>query len=135
MASRFPSRAALALPLLLLAGCDSSGPDDGPDQTEFNVRYELSGTCFGIQAYAYNVMTGGTASESSSGAFTLPWSREQTASAPSSPTATALSATCQGANEAAQTLTGRILVDGVERAAQTNAGTGSISVTLSVTLR
>lgn len=136
MASRLPSRAALALPLFLLflAGCDSSGPDDGPDQTEFLVRYELTGTCAGIQAYAYNVTTGG-GTNGSSGVLTLPWSHEHTVSAPTSPTATALSATCQGANGAAQTLTGRILVDGEVRGSQTAEGTNTISVTIGVPLR
>lgn len=119
---------------LFFTGCDSSGDDPDPQRTEFLVRYELTGTCNGIQVFAYNVTTGG-GTNGSSGTFTPPWSFEHTVSAPTSPTATAISATCQGANGAPQSLTGRILVDGVERAAQTNEGSNQISVTLSVLLR
>jgi hypothetical protein len=120
---------------VLLAGCDSDDPDDpDPQQSQFVVRYELTGTCFGIRSVAYNV-TSGTGSNSGSGTFELPWSFQQTVTATMSPTATAMSATCVGANGAAQTLTGRILVDGQERAMQTNAGTTQISVTLSTLLR
>ncbi len=117
-----------------LSGCDSSESDPDPDQTEFLVRYELSGTCFGIRSLAYNV-TSGTGTNGGSATFELPWSFEQAVTAPTSPTATALSATCVGSNGAPQSLTGRILVDGQERATQTNAGTTQISVTVSTLLR
>lgn len=133
-----PRRAALALCMLMIApflsGCDSSESDPDPDQTEFLVRYELSGTCFGIRSLAYNV-TSGTGTNGGSATFELPWSFEQAVTAPTSPTATALSATCVGSNGAPQSLTGRILVDGQERATQTNAGTTQISVTVSTLLR
>ena len=125
---------ALCAFALLLTGCDSGGEGPDPQQSEYDVRYELTGECSGIRVFAHNV-TSSNGTSGNSGAFTLPWSYEHTVSAPSSPTATALSATCQGTNGAAQTLTGRILVDGVERAAQTNEGTSQISVTLSVVLR
>lgn len=125
---------ALGLCFSLLTGCDSSSDEPDPQQTQFLVRYELTGTCFGIRSVAYNV-TSGTGSNSGSATFELPWSFEQTVTAVASPTATAMSATCLGESGAAQSLTGRILVDGQERATQTNAGTTQISVTLSTLLR
>ena len=136
---RLAAPAALALCLLtaslLFTGCDSSDPSDpDPQRTEFLVRYELTGTCFGIRSVAYNV-TSGTGTNGGSATFDLPWSFEQTVTAVTSPTATAMSATCVGANGAAQSLTGRILVDGQERATQTNEGTTQISVTISTLLR
>lgn len=126
---------ALCAVTLLLTGCDSGG-DEGPapQQSEFVVRYELDGTCSGIRIVSYNV-TGNGASNGSTVAFTLPWSFEHTVSAPTSPTATALSATCQGSSGAAQTLTGRILVDGEVRANQTAAGQDQVNVTISTVLR
>lgn len=140
MTHRFPSYAVFALSLLfpfLLAGCDSSedgGPDDGPQQTEFLVRYELTGVCTGIRAIAYNV-TSGSGTNGGSATFELPWSFEQTVSAPTSPTATALAATCQAANGTTHSLNARILVDGEVRGSQSAEGTTDISVNVGVSLR
>ena len=136
MTSRLLSRAALALPLLfLLSGCDSSEDDGpGPQQTEFLVRYELTGVCTGIRSVAYNVTTGGS-SNGGSATFELPWSFEHTVSAPTSPTATALAATCLASNGTAHSLSARILVDGQVRGSQSAEGTDNISVSVGVSLR
>ena len=139
MTHRFLSRAALALPLLFLvpalAGCDSS-EDEGPDRqrTEFLVRYEVTGVCTGIRAIAYNV-TSSSGNNSGSGAYDLPWSFEHVVAAPTSPTATAVAATCAPANGATHSLSARILVDGEVRGSQTAEGTNTISVNVGVALR
>lgn len=142
MTYHFDTRLRAALTLLLLAaslllvGCDSS-EDEGPDRqrTEFLVRYEVSGVCTGIRAIAYNVTSGSGSYNGSSGTFELPWSFEQTVSAPTSPTATALAATCAPANGATHSLTARILVDGELRGSQSTQGTETISVNVGVALR
>lgn len=98
------------------------------------MRYEVTGVCTGIRAIAYNV-TGDGSSNGGSGAFDLPWSFEHMVSAPTSPTATAVAATCAPANGATHSLTARILVDGEVRGSQSTEGTNTISVNVGVALR
>lgn len=125
----------------LLMGCDSNDsdadadPTPDPQQTEFLVRYELTGVCLGIRSVAYNVTSGSTTTTGGGAAFTLPWSFEHTVSAPTSPTATALAATCRGSDGASQSITGRIIVDGEERATQTAEGQDQISLSIGTVLR
>jgi len=121
--------------LILFGGCDSDGSSDpDPTRTEFLVRYELTGSCVGIQTVAYSVNGGGVAS----GTFTLPWSFESEITVspdPATPTAVAISAICQGDGTTMQSLLARILVDGEERARQSADGTMQLSVSVGIPLR
>ena len=121
--------------LFALAGCDSDGSSDpDPNRTEFLVRYELTGSCVGIQTTAYSVNGGGIASAT----FALPWSFESeimVSPDPATPTAVAISAICQGDGSTMQSLLARILVDGEERARQSAEGTTQLSVSVGIPLR
>jgi len=117
---------------LALSGCDSNSNNDNGNngfQTEFHVRYEVTGSCSGVIAVGYTINGGGTSGAS----VTLPWSFETDFNAPTPFTAVAIAASCAGPT-GNNSLTAKIIIDGKEKGSQTGSAVGNVSVNVAVIL-